>query len=126
MSTNIVLQGRGGYIEVGDYRFDIEMQVGKPDFCIHFPRRTLDKSIIKARGEIESLIASEPSKWELAEYDSSHGFYGGMTVNERLYVSGLIEEFDSAMENKDMGLAKIILTEVEVPEDSIEEIVKNA
>ncbi|MGB0496688.1 MAG: hypothetical protein ACPGJI_10045 [Kangiellaceae bacterium] len=126
MNINIVHQGRGGYIEVGNYHFEIEMQVGEPHFCIYFPRRSLDRSLNSVQKEIEALIAEEPEKWELAEYDAHHGFYNAMTVNERLFVSGLADEFDTALEQKNTDLVRKILVEVEVPESSIEEILKNA
>ena len=47
---------------------------------------------------------------------------GGMTVNERLYVSGLMDLFDSSLkENK--GLARVILQALKVDEKSIIDIV---
>ncbi len=50
--------------------------------------------------------------------------YAGMTVNERLYVSGLIEEFDKAVEEKDIARITLILKEVELTDLSIEPILK--
>ena len=47
---------------------------------------------------------------------------GGMTVNERLFVCGLIEEFDKALIT-DKGKAKKILEHLGVDEYSIEIIV---
>ena len=47
----------------------------------------------------------------------------GMTVNERLYVSGLLEEFDKAMIT-DKSKAKIILEALQVDAPSINEIVQ--
>ncbi len=126
MKPNVVHQGRGGYIEVSNYRFEIEMQGGEPHFCVYFPRRLLDKSLKNAREEIESLVNQEPEKWELAEYDSKHGFYDAMTVNERLFASGLMDDFDLAMAVKETDQVREILLEVEVPDESIEAIVKNA
>ena len=49
---------------------------------------------------------------------------GGMTVNERLYISGLIDEFDSALEN-DKNKAKFILELLKVDDLSIEKILNN-
>ena len=43
---------------------------------------------------------------------------GGMTVNERLYVSGLMEIYDNAMKN-DKELAKTILKALKVDKQSI-------
>lgn len=45
--------------------------------------------------------------------------YAGMTVNERLYVSGLMDEFDEAVEKKDTEKVRSILEEVELTEESI-------
>lgn len=45
--------------------------------------------------------------------------YKAMTVNERLYVSGLIYEFDKAVEEKNVKKAIDILKEVELTELSI-------
>ncbi len=40
--------------------------------------------------------------------------YSGMTVNERLYMSGLINKFDEAVEEKNIDKVISILNEVEV------------
>lgn len=45
---------------------------------------------------------------------------GGLTVNERLYVSGLLDLFDRAAGSKDVALVGALLRNVEVDEDSIE------
>jgi len=126
MEYEIVLQGRGGYIKIGNYKFDIEMQVNGADHCIYFPNRKLDKSLAKAKQIIQTLISSHPDKWELSEYDTAHGFYDAMTVNERLYESGLFDEFDEAIASKDKKRLKELLAEVEVPNESIEAILENA
>jgi len=126
MKAEVVVQGRGGYVAVGNYRFEIEMMVGPIDHCIYFPRRDLDRSLSAARKTIQTLIDSEPGKWELHEYDTAHGFYDAMTVNERLYAAGLLDEFDLALELKNKNKLKEILSEVEVPESSIEDITNNA
>lgn len=48
---------------------------------------------------------------------------GGMTVNERLFATGLLDTFDKAKKvNKD--LAKRILTALKVDNDSIKKILK--
>ena len=47
----------------------------------------------------------------------------GMTVNERLYVSGLMEEFDKAKDT-DKGSAKEILRWLSVDKNSIDMIIK--
>ena len=48
--------------------------------------------------------------------------YAGMTVNERLYVSGLMDEFDEAVEKKDAEKLRSILEKVELKEGSIKPI----
>jgi hypothetical protein len=50
--------------------------------------------------------------------------FAGMTVNERLYVSGLIDEFDEAIEKKDAAKARSILEKVELTEESIRPILE--
>ena len=58
-------------------------------------------------------------------YEKTSGIIGieGMTVNERLYVSGLMDIFDRAKRN-DKELAKTILKALKVDLKSIEKIVK--
>jgi len=52
--------------------------------------------------------------------------YGGMTVNERLYVSGLIHQFDEAINEKNIEEIVRILKEVEITSDTnIAAILKN-
>jgi anti-anti-sigma regulatory factor len=50
--------------------------------------------------------------------------YSGMTVNERLYVSGLMEQFDNAVIQKDIKKVIIVLKQVELDGDSIISILK--
>lgn len=45
--------------------------------------------------------------------------YAGMTVNERLYVSGLTIEFDNAVARKDADGVRRILESVELTEENI-------
>jgi len=47
----------------------------------------------------------------------------GMTVNERLYVSGLMDDFDKYLK-KDKERVKKILRDLYVDESSINEIIK--
>ncbi|WP_178989654.1 hypothetical protein [Winogradskyella schleiferi] len=56
-------------------------------------------------------------------YEKASGIIGidGMTVNERLYVSGLMDIFDQAKKN-DKDLAKTILKALKVDLKSIEKI----
>lgn len=51
--------------------------------------------------------------------------YGGMTVNERLFVSGLLDSFDNAISNKDIDRVIKILYEVELTKDNIDAILKH-
>lgn len=50
--------------------------------------------------------------------------YLGMTLNERLYVSGLMDEFDRAVKEYDVVHVRDILNRVELSEDSILPILK--
>ena len=50
--------------------------------------------------------------------------YAGMTVNERLHVSGLIDEFDKAVVEKDADEVIRILKEVELTDESIKPILE--
>jgi reverse gyrase len=50
--------------------------------------------------------------------------YAGMTVNERIYVSGLMDEFDKAVSEKDTDDVIRILKTVELGDDSIEPILE--
>lgn len=50
--------------------------------------------------------------------------YAGMTVNERLYVSGLMDEFDEVVEKKDTEKVRAILEKVELTEESIKPILE--
>ena len=45
--------------------------------------------------------------------------YSGMTLNERLYLSGKLEEFEHALSRKDKEKVLSILKMVEVREESI-------
>lgn len=51
--------------------------------------------------------------------------YSGMTVNERLFVSGLLEEFDIAVKENDYSKSVLILRKVELNDESIEQILKS-
>jgi reverse gyrase len=50
--------------------------------------------------------------------------YAGMTVNERLYVSGLMDEFDKAVSEKKTVEVVRILKEVELSDGSIKPILE--
>jgi hypothetical protein len=51
--------------------------------------------------------------------------YKGMTVNERLYLSGLLAEFDEAIKSKDVERAVQILKKVELTDQNIQPILEN-
>lgn len=51
--------------------------------------------------------------------------YKGMTVNERLYVSGLIDEFDEAVKEKNITTIVSILKKVELSDESIGPILEH-
>lgn len=42
--------------------------------------------------------------------------YGGMTVNERLFVAGLVEQFDAAIKSRDRRRAVDLLRQVAMSE----------
>lgn len=50
--------------------------------------------------------------------------YAGMTVNERLYVSGLMDDFDKAVGEKNTAEVIRILKKVELGDDSIKPILE--
>lgn len=52
--------------------------------------------------------------------------YAGMTVNERLCVSGLIDEFDKAVEEKNREEAIRVLKEVELTDENIQPILEQS
>jgi molecular chaperone GrpE (heat shock protein) len=51
--------------------------------------------------------------------------YKGMTVNERLYVGGFMDEFDKAVKDKDVDKVRSILKKVELTEPSIKPILES-
>jgi hypothetical protein len=50
--------------------------------------------------------------------------YAGMTVNERLYVSLLMDEFDEAVAERNTDRVRKILEKVELTEESIRPILE--
>ncbi|WP_131539591.1 RidA family protein [Pedobacter nototheniae] len=50
--------------------------------------------------------------------------YRGTTVNERLYLSGTLNKFDKAVEEKDIDEVIRILKNVDVDDNSIKAILK--
>lgn len=50
--------------------------------------------------------------------------YAGMTVNERLYISGLLDDFEKAISERDTEMAIRILKEVELTDGNIKPILE--
>ncbi|AMR33692.1 hypothetical protein A0256_20780 [Mucilaginibacter sp. PAMC 26640] len=50
--------------------------------------------------------------------------YKGMTVNERLYVAGLIDDFYEAIKDRDVNKVIVILKKVELGDESIDPILE--
>jgi len=50
--------------------------------------------------------------------------YAGMTVNERLYVAGLLDKFEKAVSEKKTEEAIRILKEVELTDENIKPILE--
>jgi hypothetical protein len=55
--------------------------------------------------------------------DAGRQNFGGMTVNERLFVAGLVEPFDSAIDSGDRQRAIELLLRVAMSDDSAAETV---
>jgi hypothetical protein len=51
--------------------------------------------------------------------------HGGMTVNERLYVSGLMDTFDKAIEEENVDQIILILKKIELTDLSINPILES-
>ena len=50
--------------------------------------------------------------------------YAGMTVNERLFIAGYLDEFDKAIKEKDIEKVISILKSVELPDSAIDPILE--
>lgn len=50
--------------------------------------------------------------------------YAGMTVNERLYMSGLMGQFDKAVRERNVSKVRSILQAVELSDESIDAILE--
>ncbi|MGK9123896.1 hypothetical protein M1D52_07235 [Olivibacter sp. SA151] len=51
--------------------------------------------------------------------------YAGMTVNERLFVGELIDDFDKAVEKRDLAKVVSILREIELTDELIDPILQS-
>lgn len=52
--------------------------------------------------------------------------YAGMTVNERLFVSGLFDAFYKAVKEKNQQLARDILAQLDIGDENIEAIITSS
>ena len=91
--------------------------------CQHdfiMPTRVKGREIKKPEyGKFETLINS---KWVDIDIKDKYYSLDGLTGNERLFVTGLIDEFDKAKKS-DKSKARLILSALEFDEKSIERIV---
>lgn len=74
-------------------------------------------AVVIGTGQILSILNNDLRK--------PKAFYGGMTVNERLFVSGLLDAFDRAVRRKDARLAIAILEDVDLAGENIIPILKS-
>lgn len=123
-NMKVTHQGRGGFIECDGLQFDIEMMASGPTFAIYFPRRKHDKKLERIRKQIETFVASDPENWEIADYDSPHGLYGGMTVNERLCAAEVINEYTAAIARGDYALAIEILADLDLDNPNVQAVIE--
>jgi hypothetical protein len=49
--------------------------------------------------------------------------YAGMTINERLFVSGLLDEFEKAVKENNRQLATDILAQLSIGEENIKTVI---
>ncbi len=70
-------------------------------------------------GKFQSLF---DNKWVDIDNSEKHYTLNGLTGNERLFVTGLITEFDSAKKNDNLKKARQILKALEFDDKSIEKI----
>jgi hypothetical protein len=75
-------------------------------------------AVVKGIGQILKILNEELRK--------PKGFYGGMTVNERLYIAGLLDAFNGAVNEKDLRIAVAILEDVDLTMDNIIPILKSS
>ena len=122
-NINVIHQGRGGYIECEGFRFDIEMMANGPTFAIYFPRRKYDKKIARIREQLEVFVATDPLNYEISDYDSPHNLYGGMTVNERLCIAEVMDDYETAIACNDYNQAACILADLDLDQENIQAIV---
>lgn len=122
-NIKIFHQGRGGYIECESLHFDIEMMASGPTFAIYFPRRKYDKKIARIREQLEAFVLTEPTNYELSYFDSPHNLYGGMTVNERLCIAEVMNDYEVAISRDDYNQVASILADLDLDQENIQAII---
>ena len=102
-------------IKKGKYRIEYET---------HFIEKGEKHSVIKFDNEKEACeyIYRKLIKKKIESIERNNSGFLGTTVNERLYLSGLMEEFEIA-KKQNKKLAKDILRWLKVDKQSIERIV---
>lgn len=60
----VVHEGRGGYVEIEERRYPIEMAEGGR-FCIHFSGAGRNESWQQDLAALEELVRQEPEKWAI-------------------------------------------------------------
>lgn len=65
-------------------------------------------------------------KWREFRSEYEHGVFSGMTVNERLWALGLMEEYDRAIQAGDRARLRSILERVKVDAASIDRILDSS
>ncbi|NJM90273.1 MAG: hypothetical protein HC847_27180 [Hydrococcus sp. RU_2_2] len=104
-----------------------ETWISISDPCEHCQHDFISPTRIKGReidkpmwGQLESL---ENGKWKETVEHTRYQSFDGLTGNERLFVSGLMTEFDQA-QRRDREKAIQILRALDFDESSIKKIVK--
>lgn len=79
---------------------------------------------VKKKGRFEDYSSDALMRTpDMIETWEKENRFEGMTVNERLYSSGKLVQFDNAIKNKNINLVKSILVDIQITdEDNIEAI----
>jgi hypothetical protein len=64
LSLRVVHEGRGGYVELDERRYPIELVEGGR-FCIHFSGHPRDPQRARHLAALEQLVRDEPQKWAI-------------------------------------------------------------
>jgi hypothetical protein len=73
-TARVVHEGQAGFVECENLRFEFH-PMSRGAYAIYFPRRKHDRKLARIKTKLEALVAVDPVKWELFEYDSGHKFY---------------------------------------------------